>query len=253
MAYQAPAVGFAVQIIQAMSEQTTAVGISEISRLTGINKNMISRVLQTLEATGWVSRDIRAAYTLTLLPFCITSKATHRYSVASIGIPVLQEFWQECGESTYLAILRNDEALYLAHFDSVSNVRVAGAVGGSYPLYCTGPGKALLAFADEAYIEQYLNEKELTAYTPNTITDKEALRAELAAIRERGYALDNEEFGCGIVCMAAPVFDQTKTAVGVVGFSLSTVYGSVDDLYGRYGEQLLATARKISRNLGYIE
>ncbi len=251
MSNQAPAVGFAVTIIKALSEQKAAIGISEISRITDINKNMVSRVLQTLEEGGWVSRDDRAGYSLTLLPFCLTSKVVNRYSVASIGIPLLQGFWKECGESTYLGILHNDEVLYLAHFDSVSNVRVAGVVGGSYPLYCTGPGKALLAFSTDDYIEEYLNKTEFAAHTKNTITDKEALKQELMKIRARGYSLDDEEFGCGIICLAAPVFDHDKKTVGVVGFSLSTVYSSVDKLYDLYGKSLLSTASKISRSLGY--
>ena len=73
------------------------------------------------------------------------------------------------GESTYLGILYHDEVLYLSHFDSIQMVRVAGAVGGSYPLYCTAPGKALLAFSGEDYIRQYLQMRKFKAYTEHIL------------------------------------------------------------------------------------
>ncbi len=248
----APAAGFAVSIIKTLSEQPYPVGISEISRLTDINKNMVSRILQTLEEEGWVSRDEKAGYSLTLLPFCTTAKVVNQFSLSNVAVPLLQGFWNEYGESTYLGILHNDEVLYLSHFDSTRSVRVAGAVGGSYPLYCTGPGKVLLAYSKDEYIEKYLDGRELTKFTKNTITDKDKLKHELHDIRERGYSLDDEEFGDGIVCMSAPIFNHESKTVGVIGCSLSTVYCTVDGIYDLCGKALLEVAGKISRSLGYI-
>lgn len=250
MSNLAPAVGFCVKVIEVLSDSTTPIGISEISRRTGINKNMVSRILHTLEEDCWVSCDDRANYSLTLLPFCITSKVVSRTTLSETAYPLLRRFWKEVGESTYLGVLHKDEVLYLTHFDSVQNVRVAGALGGSYPLYCTGPGKALLAFSGEEYIEKYLDGRTLKKYTENTITDHGKLKTELAKIRQRGYSIDNEEFGKGIVCISAPVFDYTKNAVGVVGCSFSTVNCGVEEIYARCGDKLLETAAQVSKSMG---
>ena len=135
MSNSAPAVGFCVKVIEALAESTTPIGISEISRRTEINKNMVSRILHTLEEQNWVQSDDKSCYALTLLPFCLSAKVVSRTTLANIGVPILQKLWKEYGESTYLGILHNDEVLYLSHFDSIQNVRVAGVVGGSYPLY----------------------------------------------------------------------------------------------------------------------
>ncbi len=252
MSNSAPAVGFCVKVIEVLAESKTPIGISEISRRTEINKNMVSRILHTLEEENWVQCDEKSCYTLTLLPFCLSAKVVSRTNLANTCVPVLQKFWKEYGESTYLGILHKDEVLYLSHFDSVQNVKVAGVVGGSYPLYCTGPGKALLAFSGEEYIDEYISKTELKKRTPQTITDPEKLKEELAAIRERGYSLDDEEFGYGIVCMSAPVYDYTGEAIGVIGCSVSTIYCDAKGIYDYCGEKLMETARQISKCMGYV-
>ena len=252
MSNLAPAVGFSVKVIEVLAESNTPIGISEISRRTDINKNMVSRILNTLEEENWVQCDDKFGYSLTLLPFCLSSKVVSRTTLANVGVPLLQKFWKEYGESTYLGILHEDEVLYLTHFDSIQKVRVAGVVGGSYPLYCTGPGKALLAFSGDDYIENYLDGRELKKYTHNTITDRFELKKELETIRKRGYSLDNEEYGHGIICMSAPIFDHTRTAIGVIGCSLSTVYCSVEEIYDRCGQRLMQTAEQISNCMGCV-
>lgn len=252
MSNLAPAVGFSVKVIEVLAESNTPIGISEISRRTDINKNMVSRILNTLEEENWVQCDDKFGYNLTLLPFCLSSKVVSRTTLANVGVPLLQKFWKEYGESTYLGILHEDEVLYLTHFDSIKKVRVAGVVGGSYPLYCTGPGKALLAFSGDDYIENYLDGRELKKYTQNTITDRFELKKELETIRKRGYSLDNEEYGHGIICMSAPIFDHTRTAIGVIGCSLSTVYCSVEEIYDRCGQRLMQTAEQISKCMGCV-
>ena len=250
MSNLAPAVGFGVKVIRVLAESPTPIGISEISRRSEINKNMVSRILHTLEEENWVQSDEKSSYSLTLLPFCLASKAVSRNTLVNVGTPLLQKFWKQYGESTYLGILHNDEVLYLAHFDSVQPVRVAGVIGGSYPLYCTAPGKVLLAYSGEEYVRRYLEGRVLKGYTKNTLTDPDALKKELETIRNRGYSIDNEEFGHGIVCMAAPVFDHTREVIGVIGCSLSTVYCSAEEIYDRCGVLLLETAEQISKCMG---
>lgn len=252
MSNSAPAVGFCVKVIEVLANSPTPIGISEISRRTDVNKNMISRILHTLREENWVQCDERSCYTLTLLPFCLSAKVVSRTTLSNVGVPFIQRLWKEYGESTYLGILHEEEVLYLSHFDSIQNVRVAGVVGGSYPLYCTGPGKALLAFSGDEYIEAYLSSHTLEKRTQNTITEPQKLREELALIRERGYSLDDEEFGHGIVCMSAPVFDHTGKAIGVIGCSLSTVYFKASEIYDYCGEFIMDTAFQISKCLGYL-
>ncbi len=253
MSNLAPAVGFATKIIDMLSSEKEAVGISEIARRCDINKNMAFRILNSLEEEGWVYSDENAKYRLSLLPFQITSRLLNQISLSNIAVPYVHELWKKTGESTYLGILKNDSVLYLSHFDSVQNLRVAGVIGGTYPLYCSSPGKAILAFMDEAFINNYLQNAPFPKQTEKTLSTREELLSELALIRERGYSTDNEEFSPGIVCVSAPIFDYNGKVAGAVGCSASKVLCNHESIVDIHGAAVIETARKISQNMGYTQ
>ena len=100
MSNLAPAVGFFVKVFEALADSATPIGISEISRRTEINKNMVSRILNTLEEEKWVQCDDRSCYRLTLLPFRLSSKVVNRTTLVDTSMPFLQKLWKEYGEST---------------------------------------------------------------------------------------------------------------------------------------------------------
>lgn len=246
----APAVSVCIKVLELLGDEPCPLGISDISKKTGINKNMIFRTLNTLELDGWVIADISGRYSLTLRPFRTASRAVNKTSLVSTALPIITELWEKFGESTYLGIFHGDSVMYLSHLDSRQSVKVAGEVGGTYPLYCTAPGKVLLAHATDSFISEYLTH-ERTKLTENTITNKADLLNELALIRQNGYALDREEYSRGIVCLAAPVFDYTGNVAGVIGCSFSTVYFGFDSVFNRFGTDILESAKKISLLMGY--
>lgn len=244
----APAVEAATKIISFLSESEREIGISEISRGTGINKNMLFRILNTLENSGWVYRR-EQKYALTLLPFKLTSRVVSRLSLNTAATPILYDLANETGESTYLGIIKGDMVLYIQHIDGVKDVRVAGRIGGEYGLYCSAPGKVLLAYSDTDYIEEYLSH-QLEKRTKNTITERSVLLSEVESIRKNGYATDCEEFGNSITCVAAPVFDHTGKVVGTVGCSAYTPNGDSDTVIKRLLRPVLSSAEKLSARLG---
>jgi DNA-binding IclR family transcriptional regulator len=242
MSTLAPAAECAVMIIECLSDADTALGISEISRRLEINKNMVFRALTTLEERGWVYCDTEKRYFLTLRPFELCSRASGRLNINSVGAPLVHELWKKTGESTYLAIPSGDQVLYLQHFDSTRNVRVAGRIGGLYDFCTTAPGKAILAFSDESVANMHVLKTK--AY-------KSALSSELKEIRECGYATDNEAFSKGIICIAAPVLGYGGEALGAVGCSVSTVDFTLESAKAALCESVLDTAASISEILGY--
>lgn len=247
----APAVGHAVRLIRVLAEEPQAIGVSEISRKMGLNKNMVFRILQSLEEEGWVFCGEGAKYRLSLLPFQITSRAVERMPLSVAAAPYLQHLWEKFGESTYLGVRRNREVLYLQHLDSIKPVKVAGAVGRSYPLHCTAPGKVLLAWESAEFQKEFW-QLDLKQYTEHTITAPELLAAELDKVRSQGFAIDNEEYGRGIVCIAAPIFDFTQAVVGAIGCSFSTVEQEANSLYQACGKELLSASASISSLMGFL-
>ena len=244
----APAVEGAAKIIGFLSECEREVGISEISRGTDINKNMVFRILNTLEQAGWVYCSDQK-YSLTLALFGMSSRPISRLSLNTVATPILYDLLNKTGESTYLGILNNDKVLYTQHLDGVKNVRVAGRVGGEYDLYCSAPGKVLLAFSDEAFIEEYIS-RSLVKRTKNTITEKTEIIKELENIRINGYATDREEFGNGVVCAAAPIFDYSGKVIAVIGCSAFTLDGKSAEIIEKLLPSVRDAAKEISTRLG---
>ena len=140
--------------------------------------------------------------------------------------------------------------MYLLHFDSKKEVRINGRVGGEYPLNCSAPGKVLLSYSESDDIKAYFNDP-ISKMTENTIVDYSHFISEAINIRQRGYAVDNEEFAKGIICIATPVFDFDGRIVACVGLSTLTLYDSIDSLTDRKLELLKGVADEISKKLGY--
>lgn len=157
------------------------------------------------------------------------SKCTPEYSLAEISKNELSALNEQLGDSVYLGIKNKDNVLYLLHFDSKKEVRINGRIGGEYPLKTSAPGKVLLAYNEQ--------------------NDEFADKAR--QIKKLGYAIDNEEFAKGVICIACPVYDAGGKAVASVGISSLTIYDDINSLINDKLEPLRKTAMNISRKLGY--
>lgn len=249
--YDVPAVRKTLQLLKALAAANRPLGVSEISRAIDSNKNMTFRLLTTLVDEGWiVAEEPGPGYRLTLMPFQVACQVVHGWSLRDAAAGPMRLLWDELGESLYLAVLHDDAALYIEHLDSRQDVRIAGMLGGRYPLHCSAPGKVLLAHAPDELFER-LVAAGLERRTENTLTTRESLGEDLARVRRRGYALDLEEFGRGILCFAVPIFDHSGKVVAACGTSVTTVAHARETLVERLGPRILATGREISQRLGY--
>lgn len=252
MSNYAPAVEYAVMVIECMAAEHEPIGIADLSRKLDLNKNMIFRILNSLEKSGWVYCESipDKKYSLTLRPFEITSKVRNRLTLNNVATPLIYELWKKTGENTCLGIRNGDKVMYIQHFDSTKTVRVASSVGGMYDLYCSAPGKVILAYSSDDYLEKYMS-RTLKKMTRNTITEKNDLLLELQKVKKEGFAIDNEEYGNGILCFAAPIFDNTEGVIGAVGSSVSTIDFSYEEAVDYLKPLITNTAKEISERFGY--
>ncbi|HCJ58459.1 MAG TPA: hypothetical protein DHV55_14680 [Clostridiaceae bacterium] len=130
-------------------------------------------------------------------------------------------------------------------------MRIFTTIGSRMPAYCTGMGKAMLAYIDDEKINNLLPDA-LEPMTEHTITDKNELLKRLADIREKGYAMDNEENSIGLRCIAAPIFDHKGNAKYAISVSGPTVR-MTDKRMKNIISIIKDSARKISYKLGYEE
>lgn len=251
---KAPAVDYALKIIEFLAVSSGEVGISDICNALNINKNATSRVLDALSEQNWIylSNAAQKKYRLTMKPFSVISKSVEENNVVKISKPYLEEMHNILGDSVYLGIRNGDKVLYMLHFDSVKDVRINGCIGGEYPLNCSAPGKVLLAYGERGETEKYFD-GNISERTEKTVVTADAFFKEAEKIKANGYAVDNEEFAKGIVCIACPVFDSNGRAVAAVGISSLTIYDDTETLVNEKYPLIKDAALKISLSLGYNE
>jgi DNA-binding IclR family transcriptional regulator len=140
--------------------------------------------------------------------------------------------------------------LYVYEMESPRAIRMAAAVGGRAPLHCTAVGKVLLAYQPEDYVERLL-QAGLTAYTPRTVTKREAVLAMLSEVRSREHAIDDEESEAGLRAIAAPIRNHNGAVIAAVG-----VAAPVQRMNRRAMQTcvptVIATANAVSGRLGHL-
>ncbi|HIE37629.1 MAG TPA: IclR family transcriptional regulator, partial [Anaerolineae bacterium] len=150
--------------------------------------------------------------------------------------------------AVHLAQLAGPEILYIDKIETHRSLPLYSRIGRKAPIYCTGLGKALLAFSPPERIRLILDQVDLRPYTRNTITEREVLLRELQKIREKGYAVDREEHEEGISCIAAPIFDfcnEPIAAISVTDLSRKILLNEES-----YAKEVLRFSEAISKAIG---
>lgn len=211
----------AMTVLECFTEKSPELGVSEIARMAGIQKSTVHNILSSFAAMGYVAQDQSTGrYRLGLRLMRFSHVINSHMKLQRALQPYMKQIADTLKERVFLGIIYNTDVLYLDCYEYHGRQDSTAVMGATAPLYCTGIGKALLAYTPDP--ERYLP-KILTAYTDDTITDRRKLLMELRAIRERGYATDNMEHEFGIKCVAIPVFgadSQVRFAVSVSGPSL---------------------------------
>lgn len=206
----------AVALLKAFGDERPELGLSDLARLAGLNKTTAFRLLTALESEGMVARSpAGGAYRLGPEVIALGARALRAFDLRAAARPELEALARETGETADVEILVAGEAFVL---DEVLGSQVIGAslsVGTHWPAHATSTGKAMLAHLPEAELDSALP-RRLSTPTDKTIGSREALKAELARIREHGYATAIEELEANFVAVGAPVFGHAGRVVGAI-------------------------------------
>ena len=201
----APAVTRAAAILDVLAENgSVAAGPSELARRLGLPKSSIANICGALADAGFVRR-VGTGFTL-------GRKLAELGGAYLTSVDLVQEFYEACAElptgseeTVQLAVLDGTEMTYLARHDGKQPVRLTSQIGRRLPASVTATGKAALASIDEAEVRRRFQGQELPTLTARSLATVDALVAELATVRERGYAMDDEETVEGVVCFGIAV------------------------------------------------
>lgn len=215
-------------------------GVTEISDQLGLYKSNVFNILDTFKKMEYVEQNEETGkYRLGIGVLRLSRALGDSFTITKIALPYMQEIANKTNERVYLGIPREDEVLYLDATYPSNDVRLMRSLlGETAKMYCTGIGKAMMAFLPERLIEEYL-QKPLEKYTEMTITNSEELKKELAITRARGYAVDNMEHEFGVKCIGVPIFDKTGNiyaAMSISGPSLRFSGERIEQLYNMVRE-----------------
>lgn len=202
--------------MEALARDPNCCGVTAIAQLLGITKSNAHRLLQTLTAQGYVTnRD--GQYALTLKIWEMGALVIGRLDVRNVAQAHLQELSHLSEETVHLSILEGAEVVYIDKVDSPHAIRAYSRVGGRAPAYAVATGKVLLAHAADSLVEAVAS--NLTGYTPATLTSPDALREELARVRQSGFAVNRGEWRDGVWGVAAPIRDASDRVIAAIGVS----------------------------------
>lgn len=196
------------------------IGLRELGQASGLPVGTTHRLLKALVNQGFVSHNpLTRRYGVGPTALAMAAKIGSSRSLTQLALPYLQKLVELTGESANLASLDGEGVVYLAHVEAARTVRMFTKVGNRVPLHATGTGKAILASMSADQRRLLLAGQRLRRYTPNTITDRRKLEAELELIRRRGYAIDAGELEEGVHCIAVPVRDHSAEVAASISVS----------------------------------
>jgi DNA-binding IclR family transcriptional regulator len=238
-----------IRVLECFSIQEPRLSLSEIAKRVGLPPSTTHRILATLREEGVLEQNgSRELYRLGLKIFKMGSVVLATMELHREALPFLEELARETGETVHLGVLNGTEVVSIEKMDSPHALTTVITIGKGAPTYCTGLGKALLAFQPETVIDHICGMR-LARHTPQTITDPANLRQELAKIRALGYAIDNMELHPDVRCVAAPIRDRTGNVIASLSISGPASRISMNAVPS-FAKKVREVAAKLSARLG---
>ncbi|MBN1685195.1 MAG: IclR family transcriptional regulator [Spirochaetales bacterium] len=243
----------ALQIIETMADAPGPLRLQEIGDTLNLPASTVLRFLKTLTDNGYAGQNPDTLQYFLTLKFCrIGDRVKSQVKIRDLVRPHIVRLSQELGESTSLAVEQDQLVVYIDVVDGPDHIlQSLQRIGKIAPMSATGVGKVLLIDKSNADIDSLIKSRGLPRLTDKTIVSKSKLLRELQSIRERGFAVDDEECEAGVRCVAAPLRDHTTRVVAAISTSMPT--GRLPKKrVGDVGNVLLKLAGEISLELGYV-
>lgn len=235
-------------ILEAVADHQP-IGLSELARRLELPKSTVQRSLATLADLGWIRTDGRepTRWAIGERVRTLSEKIDDLGPLREAALPVLVQLNTETMETVHLAVLESRSVRLIERLDSKHPLRLVQTIGSRSPLHASSNAKAILSYLPDEEVEAYIA-GGLDPVTANTITDPDALRTELKVIRERGYAVADEELTEGILAVAACI----RPAAGarpIAGLSISGPAFRMRQHCDDYGHKVAAAAEQIQARL----
>lgn len=247
--YAAPAVDQALDIVELLSQNPHAYGISELSRELKISTNTVFRILRRLTERGYTEQDA-SGYRLGTQFFSMGMRLQNRFDLRVRARPHLERLCEQTHETCQIHVPDKDRMLVLDCLSPQAEFFLQTTPGSRFYYHSNAFGKAILAFLAPDAVRQIIPAK-LPALTPNTITSRRGLLSHLERTRLTGIAYDMEEYTPGFFCIGAPVFDVAGKAVAGIGIT-GVLQKDTSRRFREWELMVIGCAGGIAADIGYV-
>jgi IclR family pca regulon transcriptional regulator len=233
-------------VIQAFTQQSPQMTISQLSIKTGLSRAAVRRCLYTLTKLGFAGAEDGSRYSLRPRMLTLSHTYTTSNTLAAAAQPILERMSAALRESFSVATLDGEDIVYIARTQVNRVMAVDLHIGSRLPAYCTSMGRILLAYLPAEQLEQYLAKVDLVPHTTRTITSLEKLRLALRNVRRNGYAICDQEYEVGLRSIAVPVYSSSGRVVATLNLSGNAPRLSVLEMQNRFLTPLRNAASELS-------
>jgi IclR family transcriptional regulator, pca regulon regulatory protein len=219
--------------------------IADAARASGATRAAARRCLITLAELGYVEQSGREFRPLARLRE-LGGATSRRDQLARLAQPILERARDELTESVSLAVLDNDRTFFIARAEAEHIVATGVKVGAHLPAYCSATGRMLLSQFSDQEILKRIGPKPLPQRTLHTLTKTPDILAEIRSVRQKAYAISNEELALGIRALAVPVVGANGEFVAAVSVSAASARVRTLELRKRFLPVLLSSARMLA-------
>ncbi len=199
----------ALKLLNALAYHSQGLSLSEIASVVGLPNSTAHRLLTTLQNERYVRFDSeRSAWIIGVQAFRVGSAFVRSRDLVTVARPFMRRLMQQSGETVNLGMVDRSEIVYLAQVETQKMMRAIAGPGGRAPLHCTGIGKAMMAYLDDAERRKLLDGLSYQRETPKTIVAPDVLLDDLQRGKAYDYFLDDEENAIGLRCVAAVIFNE---------------------------------------------
>ena len=247
----------ALRIIEFLAENPTGAGITEISKSLGLSKGTVYRLISTLKERDFAYQSsntelYRLSYKILYLYNCISNNI----DMFKVSRPIIRKFADKVDATVHLATLdeKRSNIVYIDRIEPMNSQKLfvmSSRVGKKAPCYCTAAGKMLLSQYSDDEIRDIMKGEEYKTYTDKTIKNIDEFLEEIHKVRKQRYALDENEYDHGIICISIPIYNSN----GKIDFAMSVtgliLYTKAEELIN-LKDQLDEVSRKVSNAINYI-
>jgi DNA-binding IclR family transcriptional regulator len=240
----------ALRVLQAFSGDKSTHSLTEITERTGLGKSAAQRFCHTLVALGYLIRDERTRQlkpSAKLLEFSFAFLASN--SLSSYAAPFLLQAREKSGEAVNLALPHGLDVIYVTRLASLNSHLVNPPVGGRAPMFCTSSGRAYLSALPESEARSIVEQSNLAAITPHTITEKQEILKLIDQARKDGYASAQQECIMGELTVGAPIYGRHGRVVASMNICVNGRAWSADQMIEELAPIAMKTANDISQAL----